>query len=205
MISDPLVSIIIPVYNAEKYIESCIDSVLSQTYKNIEILILDDGSTDLSLYKLKKYIDNRITLITRENRGLAKTLIELASLSNGAFIARMDADDVCNKKRIEKQINKFLCNDKLVLVGSNVDYISNKSDYLGSSISVCSHFAISKKLSYGNVIFHPTVMFKKSAYFSAGGYSPLYEKYIEDFLLWIKLKNFGEISVIPESLVHYRV
>jgi glycosyltransferase involved in cell wall biosynthesis len=201
----PLVSVIIPVYNAEKYIDECINSILEQSYKNLEILIINDGSTDGTLSKLESYNDVRIRLITRENQGLAKTLRELVDKSTGIYIARMDADDISHKDRISQQVNKFLSNDKLVLVGTNVDYISGSGKYLGSSICVCSNYALKKKLNKGNVLFHPTVMFNREMYFKVGGYNKHYEKYIEDYLLWIKMKDEGEIAVLPSSLLCYRV
>lgn len=201
----PLVSVIIPAFNAERYIEDCINSILEQTYLNLEVIILDDGSSDNTLVKVKKYTDPRLTVISRENKGLAVTLSELVDCSRGVYIARMDADDISGKNRIAKQVERLTKNDNIVLVGSNVDYISDNSTYLGSSASVCSCLAVRKKLQSGNPIFHPTVMFRKDIYIKSGGYSRKYTKYIEDYLLWVKMLEFGEISIIQDSLLEYRV
>ncbi|MGR5322125.1 glycosyltransferase [Vibrio sp. DNB22_19_1] len=205
MIKSPLVSVIIPVYNAEEYIDECINSILEQTYENLEVLIINDGSTDKTLSKLKCYNDARVKLISRENKGLAYTLRELVDKSSGDYIARMDADDIAHRERISLQIDKFLSNENLVLVGTNVDYISGKGKYLGSSICVSSNDVLGIKLEKGNILFHPTVMFKRDIYFKVGGYSHQYTKYIEDYLLWIKMKEEGDISVLPSSLLYYRV
>ena len=106
-----LVSVIIPVFNAELYIQEAVESICRQTYKELEIIIVDDGSTDGTLQILKSFNDQRINLIARENRGLISTLNECVALSTGAYIARMDADDICRPMRIERQV-KYLENHK---------------------------------------------------------------------------------------------
>ncbi|MCS6136733.1 glycosyltransferase [Shewanella baltica] len=202
---NPLVSIIMPVYNGEKFVVQAIDSILAQTYTNLEFLIINDGSTDNTDSIIRMYKDVRIKYISRENVGLAKTLIELVKMSNGSLIARMDADDVSHIDRIKMQVSNFTSNQKLVLAGTNVDYIDEKDFYLGSSITVGSNRAIRNRMRYGNIFFHPTVMFSRDVYDKCGGYSEQYSKYIEDYLIWIKMLRCGEVKILPESLLKYRI
>ena len=101
-----LVSVILPVYNAQKYLEEAIESIINQTYTNFEFIIIDDGSGDNSLNIINKYQkqDSRILVITRENKGLVYTLNEGINQAKGKYIARMDADDISLSNRFEKQI-----------------------------------------------------------------------------------------------------
>lgn len=203
--AQPLVSVIMPVYNGERFVVQAIDSILAQTYTNLELLVINDGSTDNTDSIVRKYKDVRIKYISRENVGLAKTLIELVKMSNGSLIARMDADDVSHIDRIKMQVNCFTSNPKLVLVGTNVDYIDDKDFYLGSSITVGSNRAVRNRMRYGNVFFHPTVMFSRDVYDKCGGYSEQYSKYIEDYLVWIKMLRYGDVRILSESLLKYRI
>lgn len=97
MINNPTISVVISVYNGEKYLSEAIESVLNQTYKDFEFIIINDGSTDNSLEIIKKYQnqDERIVLISRENKGLVSSLNEGIEKAKGKYIARMDADDIC--------------------------------------------------------------------------------------------------------------
>lgn len=201
----PLVSIIMPVYNGGDFVSKAIDSVLGQSYTNFEFLIINDGSTDKSHNVIKKYRDSRIRYVSRENEGLAKTLIQLVEMSTGTLIARMDADDVCYPDRIKTQVERFFSNRNLVLHGTNVDYIDYTDNYLGSSVTVGSDHAIRYRMRYGNVFFHPSVMFRRDAYERSGGYSFKYSKYIEDYLLWIKMLKCGEVQIESKSLLKYRI
>src|SRR6185369_4386478 len=105
-IAVPLISVVLPVYNGEKYLAEAIDSILGQTLTDFELIIIDDGSTDNSLAILKQYKqrDNRIRLIARENRNLATTLNDLIDLAQGEWVARMDQDDIALPHRFEKQL-----------------------------------------------------------------------------------------------------
>ena len=105
---NPLVSILMPVYNSEKYLREAIKSILNQTFTNFELIIINDGSTDNSLKIIKSFKDNRIKIIKNKgNLGLIKTLNKGIDLAQGKYIARMDADDIAMPKRLEKQIAFF--------------------------------------------------------------------------------------------------
>lgn len=119
--SDKLVSIVVPVYNGSYYINSCIKSLLGQSYKKIEILIINDGSTDKTKLKIKKFKDKRIKLINnKKNIGLARSLNKGFKLCKGEYIALNDVDDRSNKDRIEKQIKFLNKSKKIYLVASSI-------------------------------------------------------------------------------------
>ena len=115
----PLVSILMPVYNCAPFLKSAIESILNQTYKNFELIVIDDGSTDTSLKVIKHYasIDKRIRFVSRENKGLVDTINEMVKLAKGDYIARMDGDDISMPTRIEKQLNKIITESNVLLVG----------------------------------------------------------------------------------------
>jgi glycosyltransferase involved in cell wall biosynthesis len=194
-----------PVFNAEKYLRKTILSILDQTFVDFECIIIDDGSTDDSLAVIRSFNDERLTVISRENKGLSETLIELVSCASYNYIVRIDADDIAMPSRVELQVNEFINNPRLVLLGTNVEYIDENDKHLGYSLSCGGNKHLNKKLVFGNVFFHPTVMFKKDAYISAGGYSPKYNKYIEDYLLWLNIRKFGDIDILPQVLLRYRI
>ncbi|MGF1889879.1 glycosyltransferase [Photobacterium profundum] len=202
---NPLVSIVLPVYNAEFFLKETIDSIINQSYKNIEIIIINDGSKDKSLDIIKQYDDCRILLIDQENMGLSRTLNKAILISKGDYICRIDADDICHLDRISRQIKCFEDDSNLVLVGSNVVYIDKNSLEIGYSYSTLSDRTLKNKLKLGNCIFHPSVMLSKSAVIKAGMYDENVNMFFEDYLLWLKLQKEGNFKVLSDYLVYYRV
>lgn len=203
--SDPIVSVIIPAFNAEKYIVSAVNSILNQTLTDFEVVIIDDGSTDSTYNLINRIKDSRLRIYSRGNKGLAETLRELVSKAKGTYIARMDADDVSLSNRLKLQVAILETDPGVILVGSNVTYIDESNKEIGRSISLTSKKAIRKGMLKGNLIFHPSVMFRKKDYYRAGGYHPYITKYCEDYLLWIEMLKLGEIHILRESLLKYRV
>ena len=133
---NPLVSVIIPCYNAEKYVESSIRSIMSQTYRNLEIIITDDCSTDGTFEILQKLVkeDSRIKLYKNEiNLKIVKTLNNMIEVSLGKYIARMDADDISLPKRIEKQVAFLEQNTDISFLGTNAVLIDEKNFVIGKS------------------------------------------------------------------------
>ncbi|WP_100613702.1 glycosyltransferase [Confluentibacter citreus] len=206
MNSSPLVSIILPLYNGEKYVRETIESILLQSYTNFEFIIINDGSTDNSLNIVKGFNDNRIVLIDQENKGLAATLNIGLNLANGDLIARIDSDDIAKRDRIQIQVNTFKKNPNLVLLGSAVNYIDENGVYLGRSYPITRTRSIKKHLlNNGNIIAHPSVMYIKDIVLKIGGYSEIIGKYFEDHFLWCQLLNYGDIENLSECLIDYRL
>lgn len=203
-----LVSVVLPVYNGEQYLEEAILSILNQTFNDFELIIINDGSTDTSLSIIEKYlkIDDRIVVINQQNKGLARSLNIGLNAAKGEYIARMDADDVALPDRFVKQVDFFRSHPKTVLLGTAVELIDKDGapividvPYIGSS------FLKKYLLTIGNPFKHPTVMFRRDLAISVGGYNELIGKYIEDYFLWTKLASYGEIEILNKVLLMYRI
>lgn len=206
--NDKLVSVIIPVYNSEIYIRDTILSIIKQSYNNMEILVIDDGSTDRSLEILNDLalIDSRIKVISRENRGLISTLNELISLSKGVYIARADSDDLYKSDRIEHQVKYLIDNPDIAVVGSSYKIINEKGQIISSRKQFSDSEMLRAGLLFGSPLAHPSVMFNRSLcerelYYHAG------YMHAEDYELWVRLvyKNQLKISNIPKELFSYRI
>lgn len=202
----PLVSIILPVYNAENYLDFTIKSVISQTYQNWDLIIVDDGSSDNSLNISKNFAkkDERIRVIyDGVNKKLPYRLNQLIDLSNGEFIARMDADDIMHPNRLEKQIEFLKNNENYDLVSTGLISIDNKNNVKGFRGVDKTYTDFSKpKLSYP--IVHPSVLARRTWY-QRNRYSENYPR-AEDFDLWTRSiinKDF-KMAVLPDLLLFYR-
>lgn len=202
--NNDLVSVVIPCYNAEKYIEKCLQSVLNQTHTNLEIIVIDDASTDKSLEIISKIEDKRLKIVQNQtNEGIVKSLNKAIKQANGKYIARLDADDFMQQERIEKQVNFLENHQDIALVGSNhilVDENENVLQYVSypetyEEIQVFKYFL--------NPISHPTTMFKASV-FEEFMYSEEYP-HCEDYALWFQISNKYKIANLPEYTTFYRV
>lgn len=207
-----LVSIIMPVCNNEKYIKESIESILNQTYDNIELLILNDGSTDRSLSIIEEYaLENKnIRLISRMNKGVSNSISELIEYANGEYIARMDGDDISYPNRIETQI-KYLKDNGLYLVGSYVDieitdYKSENDKYMCEKIF---NFKLDKdhqclKILNGNRICHGTFLCKANLFKKISYNVDLKTSEDLDFIFEV-IKQDYKIGIIDRKLYLNRV
>lgn len=205
---NPLVSIVLPAYNCEKFIRFTIDSLLNQTYTNFELLIINDGSTDSSVEIIKSFSDTRIQLINNsKNEGLIYTLNKGIELAKGKYIARIDADDICLKKRLEKQVNWLEKNANTVIVATQIEFIDEQGITMGNwdlDQQKITAQQIKNAMLWQCCIAHPTVMMrsdiiKKYRY-------PYNQKHSEDYGLWLQvLSDNNIIEKIPEPLLQYRV
>ncbi|MCE9686733.1 glycosyltransferase family 2 protein [Shewanella sp. AS16] len=200
----PLVSVIIPAFNVEKYVYEAISSILQQTYENLEIIVVDDGSTDntVSVCKNIVSIDNRVKLYQNEtNLGIAETLNYAISISAGTYIVRMDADDVSFPNRIDEMYD-FLNNSDVDIVGTGTITINEAGDEVGRYMPIEKHEDILKTLKYASPLLH-IWMCKKSLYKEVGLYRfPPVEDY--DFLLRCIKKNF-KLHNIQKPLYKVRI
>lgn len=201
----PLISVVMSVYNGEKYLVEAIESILNQTYKNFEFIIVNDGSKDNSVEIIKNYMkkDNRIVLIDRENKGLPYSLNEGISIAKGEYIARMDADDISMPKRFEKQID-FMQKNDLDFVYSDTLLIDKNEDEICESYRPNNIETVLNNLELHNFIPHPTVLIKKEIFNQHGKYNILC-KTGQDLELWLRLKNKIKFGYINESLLKYRL
>lgn len=203
----PKVSVILPVYNGEKYLKEAVDSILSQTFTDFELLLLNDGSTDASEDIIQSYTDERIVYIkNEENRGLIFTLNKGIDLAKGDYIARMDADDVTVPQRLEKQL-AHLEKNKTVMLFTRVkliDAAGNRLPDWEDDARNTKPAQIKNFLKKDNCLAHPTAMssanlFKQYRY----RYN---QKYSEDYDLWLRLLADGYIiEKLNEPLLLHRI
>ena len=197
---EPLVSIIMSVFNGSQYLFDAVNSILNQTYSNFEFIIVDDGSTDFSYELIKKISgnNNKIKIFKRSHFGLANSLNFAISKSNGKYIARMDADDISKEVRIEKQVEYLEKNSNVDLLGSNRKYIGNDSFNKKLFSRLPNENNIIKWYLFFSVpIIHPTLMVRANILKSQNGYSERY-KYAQDYELYTRLSR---ISNFQGSLV----
>ena len=189
----PLISVIMGVYNCGETLEECIESLLSQTCQNFEIIICDDGSTDNTYEIAKMYKDkfpNKIVLIENKiNMGLNYTLNHCLKYAKGEYIARMDGDDLCDKTRFEKELNFLIKNPEYAIVSTPMKYFNENGVFkIGSGGGEPNINLIPLKTPF----CHAACMVRKEAYDAVGGYS-VDEKLlrVEDWHLWIKMYSKG--------------
>ncbi len=202
----PLVSVLMAVYNSERYLVQAVESILNQTYQNFEFVIIDDGSRDRSLKILQRYAakDARIRLISRENRGIPKTRNELLANSNGEFIAVMDADDIARRDRLMVQVNFLQQHPEVVCVGSIQDWIDEAGRFLGQPPVPETNTEIQRLMLQGQcLINNPSTMMRRVAVMQVGGYDETLAQ-AEDVDLFLKLGEIGELANLPQALVQYR-
>ncbi len=207
MKNKPLVSILMPVYNAADYLKQAVDSILQQTFEDFEFLIIDDGSTDQSLQILQFYAtkDKRIKLTSRPNKGLVASLNEMISQAQGEFLARMDADDISLSDRLARQINFLESHPDVVCVGGAYELIDSKNRLLTTISVLCDDEDIQKQALVGHTsLSHPTVVMRRTAVIQAGGYNPTMLP-VEDLDLWLRLGEIGKLSNLEQPVLKYRL
>lgn len=203
MAIQPLVSVLMSVYNGEKYLKEAIDSVLMQTYANLELVLLDDCSTDSSLEIIHSYTDSRIRFFQNdENLGIVKTLNKMPKLAQGKFVAIIDCDDVMYPQKIERQIQYLLDNPNCGVCGTWTQKISAKGRHIGKiQLPVRSDDA-KINLCFQSSFVHSSVMMRKEIL--------LQEMYDEnfstaqDFDLWTRLAERTDFYNAPQMLTGYR-
>lgn len=198
------ISVVLPVYNAEKYLAESVESILRQTHENFELIIINDGSKDNSAAVVKSFSDPRIVYIEQENAGLAATLNRGISTAKYEYIARQDNDDISEPQRFEKQIEFLEANKDVALVGSWASIIDENGQAVNRHHK---HFVNNAELKFAllfdNPFVHSSVMFLKSAWKKAGGYNTD-RAIFEDYYLWSSLSKHYKIANIPEYLLQYR-
>lgn len=199
-----LLSVVMAVYNGEKYIKEAIDSILQQSYADFEFIILNDGSTDNTLAIIQNYTDHRIKIINQKNLGLSRSLNKGIALAKGEFIARIDADDSAHPHRFEKQLEFITKHSDVVLLGSNAHLIDKEGNYLYTSSleNSVEHLNIFETI---NPFFHSSVVFKKTVFEKCGGYNEAIIHHFEDKLLWAKMFAYGKLVNLNEALINYRI
>ncbi|WP_223582061.1 glycosyltransferase family 2 protein [Sphingobacterium sp. GVS05A] len=199
----PTVTVLMAAYNSERYISQAIQSVLDQSYTDFELLIIDDGSTDGTLEKIKIYKDNRIRILQNEsNNGVVYTRNRALLEANGEFIAIMDSDDMATTDRLETLLNKFYENPELALIGSHAKVIDANGDLTGHLIKVETNPELLKyRLLFGNSFAHSSVMMRTDVFREFNGYRvPL----AEDYDLFFRISTKYPVLNLDRALLLYR-
>jgi hypothetical protein len=202
-----MVSVVLPVWNGERFLAEAVESVLSQTLDTIELLLVDDGSTDATSDIAHVFMcrDPRVRVIHIERRGIAHALNAGIAQARGRYVARMDADDISCPSRLQKQIAYLDANPDCVAVGSAVAVIDETGEHVGTRKFPEHHEGITDKLISGwsNAFAHPTVVMRREALLAVGGYR---DECVpsEDLDLWIRLSKVGKLANISERLLQYR-
>lgn len=201
---NPKISVVMSVYNSAAFLKEAIESVLKQSCNDFEFVIINDGSTDDSDAIISSFKDERINYLKNEgNKGLIFSLNRGVSIAKGKYIARMDADDICDKARFQKQLNEFEKDPQLIVCGSFIRTFGAESN--GINYMPVSHGDIVSSVFFTCPFAHPSVMIKKEALLKLNEVYREEYKHSEDYDLWSRLVFTGNCKNIPEYLLNYRV
>lgn len=202
---NPVISVILPVYNAGEFLKEAIESLLAQTFADFELIAIDDGSTDTSPALLADFAkkDNRLHIHTQPNHGVAKALNTGLQLAEGKYVARMDADDISHPERFQKQIDFLEAHPETGLLGSAAAMIDANGRIQGTLDYPLTHFALQWSLCFYNPIIHPSIMVLRETLLAAGGYRPDRPQ-AEDYDLFARLSLVTRLANLPERLLYLR-
>lgn len=203
----PLVSVVMSVYNGERFLAEAVQSILKQSFNNFEFIIIDDGSTDSSPAILKSFqtADSRVLVHRQENRGLVESLNRGCSLAQGRYIVRMDADDIAVRDRLRLQIDFMEGHPEIGLLGGSIEYIDAEGRAFGTFHNPTGDQAIRSALYQASGSFcHPTTVMRKTVLASSGGYRKSFLD-AEDYDLWLRMAEHSQLANLDEVVLKYRV
>lgn len=200
----PLVSVLMPVRNGAAYLDEAIASIVSQTFENWELVVVDDGSTDDTSSRLASWAkaDPRIVVINQGPMGLVAASNAAVQAARGAYLARLDSDDVAHPNRLAKQVLYMENNPDLVVIGSAIRLFGER---VGVLFTPTTDWGCRGRLLFENCFAHSSTMIRRS---KVAGLVPLYEahsEFAEDLSLWVRLSSLGKFANLFLPLVSYRV
>jgi glycosyltransferase involved in cell wall biosynthesis len=199
----PEVSVIMPVLNGERYLNEAVDSILDQSFRDFEFIIINDGSVDNTSKILDSYSDDRIRLVQRENRGFAYSLNEAIQLAKGKYVARMDADDVALENRLQLQYEFMESYPGVDILGGQADIIDEYGRLIGEMRKPVSWPNISKYIKYACPLCHPTYFVGEHVYDIIKGYRNIPP--VEDYdFLFRAFEKGCVMRNLPEKILKYR-
>jgi len=202
----PLVSVLMPIFNGARHLPEALESIRSQTYQNLEIILINDGSNDDSGIIIDEFarVDQRAFVIHKSNSGLIDTLNRGLNAASGDWLARLDQDDFAQPNRIERQVETVLGTDRPILVGSDFRTLNEESRRLRRYRLPSDHEQLVTRLRRVQRFFpHSSAMFHVPTARKVGGYDTS-ANYNEDWDLWLRLSEVGKISSLAENLVTIR-
>jgi len=202
------VSFLISVFNGERYLDKSLLSIKNQSFQNYEIVIVNDGSTDNSLSIIRKYkkvFQNYKIINNVKNIGLTKSLNIAAKNARGEWLARLDADDVCNYLRLEKQLELISSENSIALIGSGCNFINTDNKVIFKKNFGNNSNYIKSQLQKVNAFFpHSSALIKRSIFFKLGGYDEFF-KFAQDYDLWLRISEKYKIIASNDFLVDIRI
>ena len=200
----PIVSVLMPVFNGERFLSEAVDSILNQSFADFEFLIIDDGSSDDTATILDSYLDSRIIRIYHPiNLGITTSLNEGIAQAKGMYIARMDADDISMPDRFQKQISFLDAHSEVGVLGTFAKIIDEMGKPVEHYTVPSTHGLIAWALAFGRAFAHPTVMMRAALLKKISGY-PTNANFCEDVALWVKLIELTRFANLKEDLLIYR-
>ena len=206
----PRVSVVMPVFEAERYLAEAVRSILGQTYADFELLVFDDGSRDRSRAILRELAagDARIRVFEEAHAGYVPWLNRGLELARGEFFARMDADDVSLPERFARQVRFLDEHPEVVALGTRALYVDSDGDPIAATDKPLDHDEIDRQQiapgCRGSLITHPTAMLRRSAAIAAGGYRTE-ATLVDDLDLFLRMAERGRLANLPDVLLHYRI
>ena len=198
-------SVVLPVRNGERWIRSCLESLVSQTFQDFEIVLVDDLCSDRSVDIALAMDLPQLRIVRGPGLGLARALALGVEEARGEFIARLDVDDVAEPTRLAKQLNAFLDEPELVIVGAAAVEINDQDEVVGGIRMPETDRAIRINSVLFNPFIHSSIMVRKATVVEAGNYwAPSKEPYPEDFDLWLRILKYGKARNLKAPLIRYR-
>ena len=203
----PVVSVVMPVYNGERFLAEAVESVLGQTYANFELVAVDDASTDASGRILDRYRDPRVRVLKNDrNLGGARSANRGIAEARGVYVARLDQDDVSLPRRLEKQVEFLERHPDIAVVGTWAEIIDEQGREIGHRRFATESADLREALLRFCALVHSSVMFRRDPVMAAGSYgTSALGRHCRDYELWLRLSETLRLANLPEVLVKYRV
>lgn len=204
----PLVSVVVPCYNHEQYVQNCIESIISQSYQNIELIIIDDGSKDSSIDRIEQLVEKckerfvRFEFRSRPNKGLSATLNEALEWCEGEYLSCIASDDMMLSEKTSTQVEFLQKNEDITAVFGGVYLVDNHNNRIKDLKGTSHTYNFRDIILHKAVIYAPTQMVRTQLVRDIGGYNP--DILIEDWYMWLKLAQLGDLHCLPEYLSLYR-
>jgi len=199
----PIITVFMAAYNQANYIEQSINSILTQSFSDFELIVVNDGSTDHTAAIVDSFNDSRIRLVYNDgNKGLIYTRNRLLTLARGEYIAILDADDIAHSDRLKIQYHFLLANPEIALCGGHASIIDDQNNKTGDKLMVPINY-VDLFMLFGNPFVNSTTMFKTSAFISINGYQNY--SISEDFDLFIRMSEKYKVANLDNTLIDYRI
>jgi hypothetical protein len=204
--NQPQVSVVIPVWNGERYLRQAIESILDQDFLDFELIIVDDGSTDGSATIAAEFMqDLRVKVLTQANSGVVAARNAGLLAARADLVAFLDSDDIAKPDRLTKQLTYLNAHPEIAVVGTHITYFSEAASCIRTEKFPIGSAQVALRLETGNALAQPSVMMRKSMVSEVGGYRNPFRHGAEDYDLWLRLSERHPLDNLPEALTLYRI